>query len=81
MKLGISDNDIRVEGTKLLAEALRDNQIMTELNISSNRITDTAGYQDCNDMSGVAALVDAIPGMGALLPEGVYQSTSRRDIQ
>ena len=66
MKFDISSNGISVDGTKLFAEELRGNQIMTELNISSNRITDRAGYQNCNDMSGVTALVGVIPGMGAL---------------
>jgi Ran GTPase-activating protein (RanGAP) involved in mRNA processing and transport len=67
MKFDISSNDIFVEGTKLFAEALRGNQSMTELNLSSNCITDRAGYGSCNDMSGVTALADVIPGMGALL--------------
>jgi hypothetical protein len=53
-------------GTKLLAEALKDNQIITELNISSNSITtDSNGYVG-KDMSGVIALANAIPDMGAM---------------
>jgi Ran GTPase-activating protein (RanGAP) involved in mRNA processing and transport len=50
----------RVLGTKLLAEALTGNQIMTELNLSSNHMT-------ADGLSGVVALADAIPDMGALL--------------
>jgi Ran GTPase-activating protein (RanGAP) involved in mRNA processing and transport len=68
--LDISDNYLSAEGTKLLAEALKDNQIMTALNISSNYMTFSKAYGDGDllfgDMSGVAALADAMPGMGAL---------------
>eukprot|EP00935_MAST-01C_sp_MAST-1C-sp1_P001408 g1408.t1 len=60
-------NDIRLEGAKSLAETLKGNQRVTELDISSNRITDEAVYQNCKDMSGVTALADAIPTMGALV--------------
>ena len=58
--LNLASNDLRAEGTKLLAAALKGNQIMTELNISSNRMT-------CGrDISGVVALADVIPDMGAM---------------
>jgi hypothetical protein len=63
--LDISETDLYAEGTKLLAAALKSNQIMTALNISSNAMTFDG--EDFSDMSGVAALADAIPGMGALL--------------
>jgi hypothetical protein len=59
-KLDISSNSLRVEGTTLLAAALKSNQGMTELNISSNAV---AMY---GDTSGVAALADVIPGMRAM---------------
>jgi hypothetical protein len=59
-KFNISDNTLREEGTKALAEALQGNQIMTELNISSNQMF-------WNDISGVAALTDVVRGMGAIL--------------
>jgi Ran GTPase-activating protein (RanGAP) involved in mRNA processing and transport len=66
LSLDISNNGLRVEGTKLLANALESNQTMTSLNFSSNNMT----YDGKNhgDMSGVAvaALADAIPGMGAM---------------
>jgi hypothetical protein len=58
--LDVSKNGLLAEGTKLLAEALKGNQIMMELNISSN-------YMTSGGMSGVVALADAIPKMGALL--------------
>jgi Ran GTPase-activating protein (RanGAP) involved in mRNA processing and transport len=63
--LDISDNGLCAKGTKLLAEALKSNQIMTALNISFNNMM-FDGDNDFGDMSGVAALVDAMPGMGAI---------------
>jgi hypothetical protein len=62
--LGISDNDIRAEGGKALAEALRGNQVITELNIASNNLGRDANWKV--EMSGVTNLADVIPGMGAL---------------
>ena len=53
-KFDISSNDLCAEGTKLLAAALKGNQIMTELNISSNNMTFGSAW---GDMSGVIALV------------------------
>ena len=48
-----------------MAEALKGNQIMTELSISDNYMTyDGSNY---GDMSGVIAISDAIPTMGALV--------------
>jgi hypothetical protein len=64
--LDISKNELFAEGTMLLAEALKGNQIMTALNISSNRVT-YDGYGNYKEMAGVTALVDAMPGMGALV--------------
>ena len=57
----ISNNDIRAEGSKLLAEALKDNQVMRELNIADNNMSN---YD--SDMSGIIAISNAIPTMGAL---------------
>jgi Ran GTPase-activating protein (RanGAP) involved in mRNA processing and transport len=57
--LDVSNNKLCAEGTKLLAEALKGNQIMTELSLSSNYVTE-------GGLSGVVALADAIPDMGAL---------------
>ena len=64
VKLDASHNEIRAEGGKALAEALKDNKIMKELNIASNNL----GYDfnDNTDMSGVIAISNAIPTMGAL---------------
>jgi hypothetical protein len=56
--LNLASNGLYAEGTKLLAAALKGNQIMTELDISSN-------YQ--GGISGVDALANVIPDMGAIL--------------
>jgi hypothetical protein len=56
--LDVSNNMLYAKGTALLAEALKGNQVM-ELNLSSNSMT-------VGGMSGVVALADAIPDMGAL---------------
>jgi hypothetical protein len=63
--LNISENYLFAEGAKLLAEALKINQIMTALlNISTSSVTYNG--KKYGDMSGVAALAGVIPGMGAL---------------
>ena len=64
MKLDISDNFLRLEGTETLAEALTGNKVMTELNISNNHMTFTPA--GTGQMAGVNAIADAIPTMGAL---------------
>jgi hypothetical protein len=61
--LNLASNGICAEGTKLLAAALKGNQIMTELNISSNLMTYGSAW---GDLSGVVALADVIPDMGAV---------------
>ena len=64
MKLLMAENNIRAEGGKALAEALKDNTVMTELDIAGNWL----GYStnDLPSMSGVIAIGAAIPTMGAL---------------
>jgi Ran GTPase-activating protein (RanGAP) involved in mRNA processing and transport len=63
-KLDISSNIIGAEGGKLIAAALKGNQVMTVLNISGNYLAEDSN--DKPDMSGVIALADVIPDMGAL---------------
>jgi Ran GTPase-activating protein (RanGAP) involved in mRNA processing and transport len=63
-KFDISSNDIRAEGGKTLAAGLQGNQVITELNISSNNLGYNSG--DNGDTSGVIAIANAIPDMGAL---------------
>ena len=64
MKFDISANSLCAEGGKILAEALKGNNVMQELNISSNDLGYDSNYK--SDMSGVIAISDAIPTMGAL---------------
>jgi Ran GTPase-activating protein (RanGAP) involved in mRNA processing and transport len=66
--LDISKNDIRATGCKALAEALKGNQVMRELNVADNRLVLKADVEDLSDvdMSGVATLADVISNMGAL---------------
>jgi hypothetical protein len=64
-KLNISSNAIRAEGGKALAAGLKGNQVITELNISSNDLGYNSTYGD--DTSGVIAIADAIPDMGAMM--------------
>ena len=65
VKFNIRKNELYVAGTKALAEAMRDNQVMTELNIADNGLGKTSEYGKA-DMSGIIAIGDAIPTMGAL---------------
>ena len=58
-----SDNDIRCDGGKALFAALNGNQVMKEINVASNNLAFNASGKD---ISGVIAIGDAIPTMGAL---------------
>jgi hypothetical protein len=50
-----------------LAEGLKGNQVMTELNLAGNAMGKDSGlFNAKSDMSGVTALADVIPGMGAM---------------
>jgi hypothetical protein len=64
IKVDISSNIIRCTGATVLAGALQGNQVIKELNLSCNSMTHDDVYGI--DMSGVVALADVIPGMGAL---------------
>jgi hypothetical protein len=66
VKFDISNNRLSAEGGKALAGALKGNQVMTELNIAKNRLGFKAEGYEKADMSGVVAISDAIPTMGAL---------------
>ena len=76
-KFDISDNDIRAEGARALAEALKDNAIMKVLNIASNGL----GYNRSlkTDMSGVIAIGDTIPTMGAMVKFDISNNDLRAD--
>jgi Ran GTPase-activating protein (RanGAP) involved in mRNA processing and transport len=62
----ISNNNIRAEGGKALAEALEGNQVMTVINISSNNLTYKAEGHYVEDMSGVIAITNTISNMRAM---------------
>jgi Ran GTPase-activating protein (RanGAP) involved in mRNA processing and transport len=64
LSLRIGENVLRVEGTEILAAALKGNQAMTELDISANRITSDG--ESFGHMAGVIALTNTIKDMGAL---------------
>jgi hypothetical protein len=65
--LSLQSNDLCAAGGKVLAEGLKDNQVITELNIASNRLgLKTHFDRDGADVSGIKALADAIPDMRAL---------------
>ena len=66
VKFDISNNLLRAEGTKAVAEALKGNMSMTELNISSNNMSADSQGNPGKDMSGVMDIANAIPTMGAL---------------
>jgi hypothetical protein len=67
VKFDISSNNLRAEGGKALAAGLKGNPVIMELNISSNSLgKDSGDYGGSDDISGVTAIADAIPDMGAL---------------
>jgi hypothetical protein len=59
--LSMSSNNLGVDGGKVLAEGLRGNNVISELNIADNNL---AYYGE--DMSGIIILADVIKDMGAL---------------
>jgi Leucine-rich repeat (LRR) protein len=68
VKLNMGKNDICSEGATRLGEALKGNQSVTELDISSNLITrpHRAFYDSSNKMKAVRAIAKAISTMGSL---------------
>jgi hypothetical protein len=62
--LSLQSNNLRAESGMALAEGLKGNHAITDLNIASNYL----GYDFHGkpDMSGVVALADAIPDMGGV---------------
>jgi hypothetical protein len=64
-KFDISNNSLYAAGAKVLAAGLKGNHGITDLNLGGNRLGWKDLYQSA-DMSGVIALADAIPHMGAL---------------
>jgi hypothetical protein len=64
-KFDISTNSLHAAGAKALAEGLKGNQVITELNIADNSLGYKLGVGSV-DMSGIIALADVIPDMGAI---------------
>jgi Leucine-rich repeat (LRR) protein len=64
-KFDISNCNLRAEGGRALAAGLKGNQVITELNISDNYLG-TKSWDHSADTSGIIAIADAIPNMGAL---------------
>jgi Ran GTPase-activating protein (RanGAP) involved in mRNA processing and transport len=65
-KFDISNNSLYAAGAKALAAGLKGNHRITKLNLGGNGLGWKGVYQNA-DMSGVIALADAIPDMGALI--------------
>jgi hypothetical protein len=60
----LKSNELRADGGKALAEGLKGNTVITELDISSNALG--KNRYDETDMSGVIALADAISDKEAM---------------
>jgi hypothetical protein len=63
-KFDISKCRLQAEGGKALAAGLKGNRVITELNISDNSLGMNSDYSA--DTSGIIAIANAIPDMGAL---------------
>jgi hypothetical protein len=81
--LSLKGNRLRAGGGKALAEGLKGNQVITELNIASNYLCLNSRTQP--DTSGVVALADVIPDMGALIKldisSNIIGAEQERDLQ
>ena len=63
VKLDMSNSNLCAPGARALARALKDNQIITALNISNNSL----GFFYKPDMNGVIKLAHTLPSMRALV--------------
>ena len=66
VKFDVSKNRLCAPGARRIAEALNGHQVMTELNISGNRMGWNEYKSEAPDMSGVIAMSNAIRTMSAL---------------
>jgi hypothetical protein len=57
----MSSNNLGVDGGKVLAEGLRGNNVISELNVADNNLCSYG-----RDMSGIIFLADVIKDMGAM---------------
>ena len=75
LTFNISDNDLCAAGGKVLAEALKGHPSMTELNIASNSLGQKSATEYAEeDMSGIVAIGNAIPTMGAIVKVHMSQN-------
>jgi hypothetical protein len=66
-KFDISMNKLYAAGATALAEGLKGNRVMTELNLAGNAMGKDSGlFNAKSNMSGVTALADVLPSMGAM---------------
>ena len=65
MKFDIGNNTILAAGGQALAAALKNNQVITELNVAGNQLGRKEAY-GAADLSGVMDIANAIPTMRAL---------------
>jgi len=79
VKFDITNNRLSAEGGKALAEALKDNQVMTELNVAKNELGFKAEGYEVTDMSGVIAISGAIPTMGAMTSLDISSNVFRAE--
>ena len=63
--VNVSSNRFGAEGARTLANALSQNSVLTDLNVANNRMIWNG--QGERDMSGVVAMRNAIPTMGAMV--------------
>jgi hypothetical protein len=84
-KFDISRNDLRARGGMALAAGLKGNQVITELNIGSNKLG--LNPNDHADTSGAVAIADVINDMWALtsldisynnIPSDLYQQIMQK---
>ena len=77
VKFDVSTNSLCAQGGKLLAEALKGNNVIQELNIAGNNLT--YNRLASADMSGVEALATAIQTMGGLVKFGIHNNDIRAE--
>ena len=65
VKFDIGNNTILAAGGQALAAALKNNQVITELNVAGNQLGRKEAY-GAADLSGVMDIANAIPTMRAL---------------
>jgi hypothetical protein len=77
-KFDISNCSLGAEDIKLVAKALKDNQIMSILNLSSNFAGRVSNYGS-TDMSGIIGLADVIKDMRAMTNLNLASNYLRAD--